>query len=360
MAKIHCSKSGLELEISYFPYLFDKGNLSHPIFSLNTRQLLSLIPKWTGREFTPIDTRLYFLALLNSTNLVEFRTYARPTDSICESNMEAMLRIASWIYGIKNPAVTLAQFAITQDTASLNNIHHWIDIWYQNRKDFEDGYREEAIARDRVIREAALEKLIKTPGKTPENYAATLAEWAAIAGDFPTMDVIVGNKRMSYRDYWKSIIRQCGTKGNVWRLDADDVKVLLEHCEEYIDAGSIYANALFRLLRNALLRQDGVMMMVDTNADIERANVAAIIASAPISKPIESDYPTSIAYLRAKNAWNIAEKHRKENEDSNKLVDAGSLSEQVMEELSVWGEDEEELEEPELQDTYSKFTDEDN
>lgn len=309
MAKAICANSGLELEISYFPYSFSKGEITHPIFQLNTRQLLGLLPKWTGRELTEIDTRLYFLALLNSTNLVEFRTYARPSPAICEKNMEPLVKIASWIYSIKNPAVTLAKFAITTDTANLENIHHWISIWYENRADFENGYRKQQIARDRVIREAALEKLIKTPGKTPENYANTLAEWAALAGDFPKFRITVNNKVTTIDQYWKDIIRRCGTNGNIWKIDSNDIQELLEHCEDYIEAGTIYSNSLFRLLRGALKRQDGFMMMVEDD-DIEKANIASIIASAPTHKPIESEYETNIAYLRAKNAWNLAEKQR--------------------------------------------------
>ena len=340
MANSHaiCAKTGLELTVTHFPYSFNKGQISHPIFSLGTRELIALTPLWTGRKLTTIESSLMFLALLNSTGLVEFRTYARPAPEVVENNMESLLRITTWIYNVKHPALLMAKFAITQDTATLSNISHWMDIWFRCRKEFEDGYKEYQTARTKLIKESALEKLIKTPNKTPENYANSLADWAALAGNFPVSMITVNNKAVSIKDYWKSIIKLCGTKGNVWRIDTNDIQELLEHCEDRIDAGNIYANALFRLLRNALKRQDGFMMMVDNDNELERANIAAVVATAPTSLPIASDYATHIDYLRAKNAYNLAQSSmRRELEAEAALV----KKLEVLEELNNYVDDSE-------------------
>jgi hypothetical protein len=323
MAKAICSKSGVEFEVSHFPYYFRKGELSHPVFILETKTLLGLVSKWANREFTETDTKLYFLALLNSTNLIEWRTYARPEMHICEANMEALIRMVAWIDTIKHPNLSMPKFAITKETANLANAKHWIEAWVTAKAEFENGYREYTINQKIIRREHALEKLIKDTHRTPESYAAHLAEWAAMVAQFPTFAVKIDGKVMTCSDYWKDIIRKCGnTNYQTWKLDKNDLQELTEHIIDNVDHGSIFAAALLKLLRAATVRHSSFLglefttgpnntgfTILDDNASIEQANIQALIAGAPETEPREFEYPTRIAYLRAKIRWEMASRY---------------------------------------------------
>lgn len=339
MAKAICAKSGIEFQIEHFPYYFRKGEFCHPVFLLDTKTLLGMVSKWAEREFTETDTKLYFLSLLNSTELVDWRTYARPDLRICEANMEALVRMVSWIHSIKHPGLSMPKFAVTKDTADLSNFRYWLEAWQNARGEFENGYREYTQQQKIIRREHALEKMIKTPGRQPESYASHLAEWAALVSNFPTFNTIVDGKHIRIDEYWKDIIRKCGIPNyQMWKLNKDDLQELLEHLTDNIDHGSIYAAALMKLVRNAIDRHSNFLgldltagqtgfTIISNDASVEQANIAALIAAAPTTEPMERDYPSKVAYLRAKLKWDMAARYSSSSPDSSS--DASSITNSV-------------------------------
>ena len=370
MSKAICAKSGIEFEIQHFPYFFRKGEIHHPAFDLDTKALLGLSGKWANHDashgprnstnldaakqhlathaqhyptstreassgFTEIDTKLYFLSLLNSTGKILWRTYARPELAICELNMEKLITICGWINIISNPAVTLPSFVITKETASLVNVRYWIESWVEAKEDFENGYKQQQVTDKIVRRQAALERLIHNPQKSMPAYANQLAEWANLAGAFPTdlTLVLVGKTEttLPLNEYWKSLIRECGSQSfNVkWNFANKvsqkhaDLAELLSHCEENLDHGTVYSYSLLKLLREALNRDEKLLglgfegfgvdkngstySMLDESDDVKLANIKALVASAPETNPRECEYPNRVAYLKAKIRFNLAQ-----------------------------------------------------
>lgn len=310
MAKAICRKSGIECSISHFPFSFHSGEWEHPAFSLPTKKLLSLSGRWAAHDgkFTDVDSRLLFLSLLHSTSLIEWRTYATPAIPIVEANMEPLIRIVSWIDSIKVPSLSLPHFCISPDTSSLENVEHWIAAWYAARSDFEDGYKAYTVSQAIIRREAALERLIKNPNRKPESYAVQIAEWASLAAAFPTFSVNVRGTEMTCAEYWKSIIVQCGkSDSSVFRIDDADLQELLDHCEENLHFGSIFTHSLFSLLRNAKNRAKdylGFTIIPSDHSVVEANNIQRLVDAAPDKEPLERDYPSRFAFLRAKAAWN--------------------------------------------------------
>ena len=97
-------------------------------------------------------------------------------------------------------------------------------------------------------------------------------------------------------------------------IPSKDVQELLEHCEEYIDAGSIYAHHLFKILKEGMKKQQGFLGLGDFTFSIisedtsaEQANRIAIIQNAPTEAPRRIDYPSQFAYLKAKLAFEMAQ-----------------------------------------------------
>src|SRR3990172_712457 len=91
--KILCSISSTEFNVEHFPGYLSSREVSHPIFYLPQKKLLSYMAKWSGSELTRTDSYLLFLAILNSTELVHFRVPIfkdNRTDSIIAQNMEKL------------------------------------------------------------------------------------------------------------------------------------------------------------------------------------------------------------------------------------------------------------------------------
>jgi hypothetical protein len=313
MAKAICAKSGIEFSIQYFPYNFNEGELQHPIFDLNYTQLTSekLLDKWVQRQFTETDTKLYFLALLHSSNLIQWNTYARPTLAICELNMEPLLDILSWINSIHHPRLSMPNMAITQDTATLDNVRNWIAAWNSARNDFESGYRELSRSQLMLRKEDTLQRLIKEQQKELHQYAGILADWATLSADFPTFPTTVNGVTLPLSEYWKQILITCSkTPTHIWRLDIDDMNELLTHLEENLEHGSIYAHATMKLLREGIATHNNYLgfSIVNQSSDVERANIQILVDNAPTNRPLLHEYPNKIMYLKAKIAYEQAQK----------------------------------------------------
>ena len=325
--KILCSLSGIEFNCEHFPGTFYSRETYHPIFAIPQKRLLSYTQKWASGELTRTDSYLLFLAILNSSEQIEFRVPVfrnEQTDSIVAINMEPLVRTVIKINTVTAPSVVFPRFVISPDTRFLQNVHHWIECWQDGYKQFLDGYKSAHDSHKLITREAALQRMIKNPHKPISEYAGQVAEWASIAGDFPTFltKSPYSSLQLPLMEYWKSIIIKAAKDEYLYQIPASDLKELLEHCENKIPAGSIYSNALFKLLRHAQERQKNFLGLGDIdikssytllteNSSAESANMKALIDSAPSEKPRPEQYPTKFAYMRAKLRWDMAQKFAK-------------------------------------------------
>lgn len=337
--KILCSLSGIEFNAEHFPGTFYSREISHPIFYLPQKRLLSYTGKWASGELTRTDSYLLFLSLLNSSDQVEFRMPVfrnEQTDSLVALNMESLVRTVIKINAVKNPSVTFPRFAITHETRFLSNVHHWIEAWKEAYTDFENGTRKDYEVRKLVQREAALQRMIKNPHKDIREYASQLGDWAAVAGEFPSFLIQSpwSSLKISCSDYWKTIIIRAARNEFLHSVPSKDLQELIEHCEDKIPVGSIYSHALFKLLRYAKERLVNFLgfgdvdirstyTLLDSSTDIESANLKAMVDSAPLKEPRLEEYPNKFKYLQAKLKWDMARKYKKENPES---TDAGPQS----------------------------------
>lgn len=324
--KILCSKSGIEFTAEHFPGTFFSRELSHPIFSLEQKKLLSYTGKWAAGELTPTDSYLLFLALLNSSEQIQFRTSCKRTpltNSIVANNMEYLVRTVIKLNAIRTPGTLFPYFAVTAETCTLANVHHWIEVWENCWRDFESGSRRDIIHRELARRETALQRMIKNPHKPIKEYASQIAEWASTAGSFPTF--LISNpftkekKQITLSTYWKEIIIRSTRNEYLYTIPDNDLQELLDHCEENIPPGSIYSHALFDSLRNAQKKKNNFLGLGDMDLrstyqiledpkDVESANFKAMIDSAPLEVPRREQYPTQFAYMKAKLRWDLAKK----------------------------------------------------
>lgn len=324
--KVLCAISGVEFTVEHFPAYLTSREVSHPIFSLPQKKLLSYLGKWASQELTPTDSYLLFLSLLNSSDLVDFRvpvSRTLETDALVAQNMENLAKVVSRLNAVTNPSVVFPRYAVSPETKTLANIKHWIENWNDSWQDFQDGFSREYDSRKLIVRESALERLIKNPHLPISSYASKIAEWASVAGAFPeylTISPFTGLK-VSMADYWKEIISRCSREESIFSVPQVDIQDLLDHCESNISIGTIYSNALFKVLRHAIDKQKNFLGLGDMDlgkikyqilsADdtTESANIKAMIDSAPETEPKPESYPSKIAYLKAKLRFQMAKKY---------------------------------------------------
>jgi hypothetical protein len=204
------------------------------------------------------------------------------------------------------------------------NYHDWYDSILDSRK------REEI--KDKITnREEALQRLIKSSTPT-ESYAPMLADWASVAGAFPTCDTIhpITRTKITLNEYWKSLIRSIANEDKLWRFPRKDIVELIEHCEENIQHGNIYSHTLMRYLRKGLHSYDNYLgfgnnddfevvptttsfTVLSSQSSVQDINRAVLINTAPIEEPKRTQYPNNFAYLKAYSSWKLAQLNRKGN-----------------------------------------------
>lgn len=260
---IICSLSSLSFTCEHFPGSLSQREFHHPVFSIPQKKLLSHVGIWASQDpgkFTQIDSYLLFLALLRSTELVEFRSPAIRTErtgAVIAQNMELLCKVVSRLNSMVS-SEGMPHYVISRETQDLENVEFWIQNWAEAYEDFRAGKLRDISGRDEwkklLIRENALERLIKNPHRPISSYSQQLGEWAAIAGSFP--EFILTNplppfQKISCSDYWKILISKCSRSDSLFSIPSADLKELLDHCEEHISAGSIFSNSLFKTLRFA-------------------------------------------------------------------------------------------------------------
>lgn len=325
MAKILCSHSNILFECSYLPIALNQREYAHPIFHLPQKKLIGLYQKYRHGELGPTEAYLTFLAFLNSTNLVEFRvpaTMGTNSAQIIGNNFDDLVDVVTKMNCIKNPSIHFAHIAITPETQSLDNIKYWIESWKQTYVEFCEGYRNQKFHASVLELEQKLEHLIKDANRNEVKFAARLADWAEKVGSFPRFQLKAMGQIMICADYWKLIIRKCTNKESIFQIPINDIQELYDHCQDNIDAGSIYGFNLFKFLKEGLQNNQDYLgigtpvkfSVISDSTSTEDANKAAIIAAAPDKEPQRIHYPSTLAYYKAKLAWDLKLSQGEDNE----------------------------------------------
>lgn len=330
MARITCSKSGITFNCEHMPIAFGSSTYEHPMFHVPQKKLLALAGTWAAGKLSPIESYLLYLSLLNSTSLVQWRVHAQyldgATDSMIANNMESLIQIIGKLNLISHPSFTLPSFAISQDTCTLANSNHWIEVWTENYVEWYDGFltarKREELKGKLDSREEALQRLIKSSVPV-DSYANTLADWAALAGAFPTHSTLhpITGASVPLAEYWKQIIRAVSNEDKLWRYPRADIVELLEHCEDTIQHGNIYSHKLMGYLRSGLRKYDDYLGFGDVaistgggtpfqvmppSSSVQDINTSALLSTAPEEEPKKHQYPSLHAWLKAYTKWKLA------------------------------------------------------
>lgn len=327
MATVTCAYSGIVFKCDHFPMSLTGSEAAHPVFLLPQHKLLAYSSKWSAGDLTTTDSYLLFLALMNSTSLIEWRHAAhhhKGTDSLVAANMESLIRIIGKINLIHHPKFVLPSFAVTRDTCTLDNIRYWVEAWHDSFMEFMRGYKEQTEQERITRREYALERMIKsTQLKNAKKYSIALANWAELAGQFPSFTLLhpLTKNPVTLAEYWKEIITACIREEKIFQYPAADVEELITHCEEHIPHGSISAASLMDLLRAGKRSQSSYLCLSDfdivafkngtlSSEDVvETTNKLVMIQNAPMNPPVRTDYSSEIEFIRAKARYRMKQQY---------------------------------------------------
>ena len=307
MAKFYCALSGIECEVSYIPMSLSSREYAHPIFFLEQKKLLGLFSRFESGNLGDVESYLLYLALFNSTDMVEFNVpaqFTKDTPAIIASNLEPLCDIVYKINAIKVPSFQIPKFRINPDTKDLKNSHVWITLWQKCFQDFLEGNKHRLMLEDLMSIEQRIHRLILNPNTHPAKYASVLAIWAAKAASFPHY----------ITDYWQEIIRKCVNEKAIFDVPKVDIEELLEYLETNLELGTVYSTSLFKLLRDGqkkqisylglgdldLINLDSPYKIIDDESSIEAANMQAVLMQAPLMEPKREQYPTEFEYQRAR------------------------------------------------------------
>lgn len=335
----------MEIQVPGFSNLHSPLTQTHPIFQVPLHKLLPYVPQYFQGNLSSEESYLLYLSLWNKTEKITFRTPAKLSQKTPGIIARTIDDIVSIVQNIQHINLELPQIIIDSETADFESSADWLSLWDQCFQDHKDKYKTATALQKLAQKESTLERYIKDPTKDISSYAHQLALWASDAGEFPQHSAgldknVLGGQEMSLASYWRYLIKACCISEHKWEIPQDvfkaDLQELIEHCEEFIPHGSIYANELMSLLRSGQDKVNNyldigdvdvglngtVFRILNKDASVEDAAKLALIDSAPKSKPVEADYPNKLAFLKAKMNWNLAEDYRKSGEIQAMLDEA--------------------------------------
>ena len=299
----------------------------HPIFYADFEYLTACYKAWEeGKVHEKRDQRLLFLALLNSSDHVDWYHSADPKADTVAANMELLFRTASWVNDVMLPSLKLPRFAINESTSKLANIKDWLGAWNEVRDDFDRGYLSRSEQEQKARKQAALDLLTDRKHKDDTSkqrhaaYLRSLADWAEIALQFPK----------ALATYWKQIIRcQSALAALDFSSRIVDIEELVEHIEEFGEYDSVHYYALLAQVRQvlsdakgesissldfaSLLREPSLPERTysrEAGSSTEALEVARQIAQAPLERPLRTQFESSIKYNLALARWTLAQQQK--------------------------------------------------
>lgn len=315
--KVLCKYSGIEFACDHFPGYLTSGEYYHPIFAMPLPKLWKYFPKWQAAELTDTDSYLLFIAYLNATDMVDFRTAVQrttDTNAIVSSQMENLFYTIGRVITIKHPSFSIPRFVITRDTCTLSNVRYWIQTWQECYDDFTNGLKDVELRANLERKALNLQRMIKNPSLNPSKYAHILAQWCSEAAEFPLFQMKdpSGNET-TLSEYWQELIVKCHTNTSVITIRESDLVELIEHCETNLDGGSIQAYHLFDTIRSGLDMLKGFFSIGSTSFsilqdgdDVGTSNLQLLIDSAPLTPPKRTEYTSEFQFIKAKMKYSLA------------------------------------------------------
>ena len=319
MARVICAISGIELKVQHVPMVLNHRELAHPIFYLNQKTLLGFYARYnTPESLNDLDSFLLFLALLNSTDQVKFEDpviyNGRRSAKMVANHIHDLVTVIWETDSIWHPTFKQPSFRVraSNDTTNLSQVGDWITSW---RKNIDLFKLRPMIRKQRESIKKAEEKLdsILHSGIKGTKLASVVANWADKAGEFP----------LDKRELWMKTIRKCYNPSAMFVVAKSLLLEIKEYCELNIEADSVHFHTLYSTLLQGIKHHSEYLdldnmasvpsdyTLLPDNADNNTIALTSILENAPKSEPTRTEYPSDLAFLRAKLRYRVYLHHLK-------------------------------------------------
>lgn len=291
---------------------YGTGKAIHPALTQDYKYLLNNLPSYFagrigGGESADDDLYLYRLAWLTQLPSITFRhpINRKTAEPILAGLIEQLIKVVTssqqW------PHALYPTIIIDRVTCDLKALKHWIeaiaDVTAEATKNSRDLSKGAKLARV----ESSLERIITTRIKGQKVRAAKiLAEWAALAAEFPTSHTVWpdGVTESSLSVYWQTIIQHsfADTTNDLLALNVPvaDIDELIETCEDSIPHGSTSAHELMKALRGA---KKIIEEMTSNPIKLLTKEAAVTARKATRAKPTRGQFASQLAYVKAIVKW---------------------------------------------------------
>lgn len=334
MSAITCAISGVTIELPIFSKLVipHTAGYIHPIFAASNKQLESLYIQHTKDLLSVKESYLLFLALLHATDKIIWETpvslnpNSKATAKLVESSISILIEVVHKTNAINSKQFKQPKYTVRTDNCNLHGIRTYLRAWQDNLINF-SKVAKSSLYEEKVKKlENKLTHMIHSYADT-STYTKTVASWADKAAGFPTAKA----------SEWRKIIENCFDESRMRSTSLTAIQEVKEYCECNVEVGSLHYFKLMEVLKAGIVKHtnylgdysltpissivgksylDSVENTIGDEAKNKKA-VTAIIASAPTAPPQEKDYPTKMAFIKAKLAYRIA---------SNKASQSGTQS----------------------------------
>lgn len=294
---------------------YGTGSSIHPALTQPLKQLVANLPSYySGRiaAESPDSLYLYKLAWLCQLPDITFRTPVnRPTaEPALTGVLDRMISLVTTVQQHKH--IHFPALVIDKESANLDTLKFYLDSLEECITEAKRSGRELSAAAKLTRIESTLERMVLSQLKAHRTKTSKLiAEWAALAADFPMFRVTVPGtgKEVPCSEYWQLIITNSFVESTNTLLELSipvaDIEELIDHCEDYIPHGTVYASVLMRSLRAArdtvaeMLTPAGVAKSLTKSAD-------SALTGAASTKPVRSQFASNLEYIKALVKWQQA------------------------------------------------------
>jgi hypothetical protein len=328
--QVICKFSGLPFQYSNYMLGMNLADI-HPVFRAKKKLILSPHFVHSFSKSQSLDEKkLIFLAVLNTTDLIEFREPASPSLQTLESNFYHLMHTSEWLaYAeyLYKQVVEFPHYVVAGETANLHNIGNWI----KSLDEIRDQIIRKDIDRDRAAalhqRMAEIKNELGIAASLHRAFTPMLARWAL---DFASLD----RNDERYNRYIKIL---CSPLADAWVYDPAELKELEHYLENELPIDhpqviSVMAQVrLFISARKTGYKDFSVFSEDDESGEgftiLEEDGEGNFVArksqhliDVPTEEPLIGNYKSKVEFLRAQAKWKLATREVSPQQSFRKLI----------------------------------------
>jgi len=242
-----CPISGEPLIKSDFFLGLDYAEV-HPIFRIPRSKLISA--DFVHRFSKAVETRekrLYYLATINSTDLVEFKTVAKPSLKLMEQTFLQAIQIAGWLDFASfklGKDLSFPQYIVRKENEEMDTIIHWLSSLEKIRTDFLKKDLDRERSRILLLEQERLQKELNSAKLKDRAFTPVLAKWALEMADL--------EDHPKASRFLKIL---CTELSKAWSLSRDDLLELKELLTDELSPNHPTASSVFGQLNMLIAQQ---------------------------------------------------------------------------------------------------------